>query len=111
MKRMGLRAVAPRPRTSQPGQGHKIYPYLLRGLEITRRDQVWSADGRPFGCLVNISLDMIRHQGWISSPWRFWEPSPPRLVSFQGTSASREAETDRQEANVQDKDGLGLVGN
>ena len=44
MKRMGLRAVAPRPRTNQPGTGHKIYPYLLRGVEITRPNQVWSAD-------------------------------------------------------------------
>jgi len=44
MKQMGLRAVAPRPRTSQPAIGHKIYPYLLRGVEITQPNQVWSAD-------------------------------------------------------------------
>ena len=44
MKLMGLRAVAPRPRTSQPNTGHKIYPYLLRGVEITRPNQVWSTD-------------------------------------------------------------------
>ena len=63
--------------------------------------------GRPFGRLVNISLDMIHHQGWISSPWRLWEPSSPKLVSFQGTSASREGEIDRQDANVQERMGWG----
>jgi putative transposase len=44
MQLMGLRAVAPRPRTSRPHPEHKIYPYLLRGVDITRSDQVWSAD-------------------------------------------------------------------
>jgi putative transposase len=44
MNKMGLRAVVPRPRTSQPGVGHKIYPYLLRGVAITRPNQVWSTD-------------------------------------------------------------------
>ena len=36
MQQMGLRAVYPKPRTSQPGKGHKIYPYRLRDLSITR---------------------------------------------------------------------------
>lgn len=44
MQQMGLRAVGPRPRTSQPHPEHKIYPYLLRGLKISRPNQVWSAD-------------------------------------------------------------------
>jgi putative transposase len=44
MQLMGLRAVAPRPRTSRPHPEHKIYPYLLGGVDITRSDQVWSAD-------------------------------------------------------------------
>lgn len=41
---MGLRAVYPRPRTSQPGKGHRIYPYLLRGREIKEADEVWCTD-------------------------------------------------------------------
>ena len=41
---MGLRAIGPRPKTSRPGKGHKIYPYLLRGVPIERNNQVWSAD-------------------------------------------------------------------
>jgi len=44
MRQMGLRAVYPRPRTSLPAQQHKKYPYLLRGLEIVRPNQVWSTD-------------------------------------------------------------------
>jgi len=42
--KMGLQAIFPRPRTSCGGQQHRIYPYLLRGLEIGRPNQVWSAD-------------------------------------------------------------------
>jgi putative transposase len=41
---MGLRAIYRRPRTSQPALGHQVYPYLLRGVEITRPNQVWTAD-------------------------------------------------------------------
>ena len=44
MRAMGLEAIYPKPRLSTPGKGHKIYPYLLRGVTIERADQVWSAD-------------------------------------------------------------------
>ncbi len=44
MRTMGLRAIYRRPRTSQPTPGHKVYPYLLGGMEITRPNQVWAAD-------------------------------------------------------------------
>ena len=44
MKLARIAAVYPRPRTSSPGKGHRIYPYLLRGLAITRPNQVWCAD-------------------------------------------------------------------
>ena len=44
MRQMGLRALYPRRRTSQPGKGHKIYPYLLRDLRIERANQVWATD-------------------------------------------------------------------
>lgn len=43
-EKMGLQATSPGPHTSKPHTEHKIYPYLLRGIEIDRRDQVWSAD-------------------------------------------------------------------
>src|SRR6202051_4944 len=44
MKRMGIEALYRRPRTTKPEPGHKIYPYLLRGMEIVRPNQVWAMD-------------------------------------------------------------------
>jgi putative transposase len=44
MRRMGIEALYRRPRTTKPEPGHKIYPYLLRGLEIVRANQVWAMD-------------------------------------------------------------------
>ena len=44
MQRMGVEALYRKPRTTKPEPGHKIYPYLLRGLEITRPNQVWAMD-------------------------------------------------------------------
>ena len=44
MQRMGIEALYRRPRTTRPEPGHKIYPYLLRGIEITRPNQVWAMD-------------------------------------------------------------------
>jgi len=43
-KRLGLQALCPGPHTSKPHPKHKVYPYLLRDVEITERDQVWSTD-------------------------------------------------------------------
>ena len=42
MKTMGIEALYRRPNTSKPAPGHKIYPYLLRKLAITRPNQVWA---------------------------------------------------------------------
>jgi putative transposase len=44
LHRMGLEALYPKPRLSQPAAGHTIYPYLLRGVTVERVNQVWSAD-------------------------------------------------------------------
>src|SRR5271155_2150473 len=44
MRRMGIEALYRRPNTSKPAPGHKIHPYLLRGLTIDRPDQVWAMD-------------------------------------------------------------------
>ena len=44
MKRMGIEAIYRRPNTSKPTPGHKIYPYLLRGMKIERPNQVWATD-------------------------------------------------------------------
>jgi putative transposase len=44
MRRMGIEALYRRPRTTKPEPGHKIYPYLLRGMHVTRPNQVWAMD-------------------------------------------------------------------
>ena len=44
MQRMGLQAITPGPHTSKPAPGHKVYPYLLRDVEIERVNQAWSTD-------------------------------------------------------------------
>jgi len=44
MRLMGLTAIYRRPRTSVPTKGHTVYPYLLRGMQITRPNQVWATD-------------------------------------------------------------------
>ena len=52
---LGLETLYPKPKTSTPAPGHRIYPYLLRGLPITHADQVWSSD------ITYIRLA----QGWV----------------------------------------------
>ena len=57
MRRMGIEALYRRPRTTKPEPGHKIYPYLLRGMAITRPNQVWG-DGHhlhPDGARLRLS--------------------------------------------------------
>ena len=44
MRILGLTGMAPGPNTSRPHPKHKIYPYLLRGIEVIRPNQVWSTD-------------------------------------------------------------------
>jgi len=81
MRLMGIEALGPKPRTSQPAPGHKIYPYLLRGLTIDRSNQVWAADityipiGRGFLYLVAV-ID------WASRAVLSWRLSNTMDSSF-----------------------------
>jgi len=74
MRITGPRTIYRRPSTSKQAPDHKIYPYLLRGMEITRPNQVWAADityipmARGFLCLVAI-ID------WYSRHVLFWRLS------------------------------------
>jgi putative transposase len=60
MRQMGLEAIYPKPRLSAAAPGHKVFPYLLRGVAIERPDQVWSTDityvplARGFMCLAAV---------------------------------------------------------
>ena len=44
MRLMGLEAIYRRPNTSKPAPGHRVYPYVLKGVDVNRVDQVWAAD-------------------------------------------------------------------
>jgi putative transposase len=81
MRKMGIAALGPKPRTTTPAPGHKIYPYLLRGLAIDRPNQVWAADityipiGRGFLYLVAI-------MDWASRAVLSWRLSNTMEASF-----------------------------
>jgi putative transposase len=78
---MGMVAIYPKKKLSLPGEGHKIYPYLLRGMEIIRPNQVWCADityvpmERGFMYLVAI-------MDWYSRYVLAWELSNSMESSF-----------------------------
>ena len=84
MKRMGIEAIYRRPNTSKPAPGHKIYPYLLRKLPVTRPNQVWAMDityipmARGFVYLAAV-VD------WFSRRVLAWRLS----ITMDATSASR----------------------
>jgi len=59
MKRMGIEAIYRRPNTSKPAPGHKIYPYLLRGLKVERPNQVWAMDIKRLR-RANLEIGQIR---------------------------------------------------
>jgi len=81
MRRMGIAALGPKPRTTKPAPGHKIFPYLLRNLAIDRPNQVWAADityvpiGRGFLYLVAV-------MDWASRAVLAWRLSNTMDVSF-----------------------------
>jgi putative transposase len=81
MRKMGIEALGPKPRTTKPAPGHKIFPYLLRNMTIDRSNQVWAADityipiGRGFLYLVAI-------MDWASRAVLAWRLSNTMDVSF-----------------------------
>ncbi len=81
MKKMGIAAMYRKPKTSKSHPAHKVYPYLLRGLEITRANQVWAADitylpmARGFCYLVAI-------MDWASRKVLAWRLSNTLDASF-----------------------------
>jgi putative transposase len=81
MRRMGIAALGPKPQTTKRAPGHKIFPYLLRGMAIEQPNQVWAADityvpiGRGFLYLVAV-ID------WASRAVLAWRLSNTMDVSF-----------------------------
>jgi putative transposase len=81
MRRMGIVALGPKPRTTKPAPGHTIFPYLLRDMTVERANQVWAADityipiGRGFLYLVAV-------MDWSSRAVLSWRLSNTMDVSF-----------------------------
>ena len=74
LRQMGLEAIYPKPRLSQPGAGHRIYPYLLRGVTMERVNQVWSAD-ITYIRLVGSWLYLVEVMDWYSRYVLSWRLS------------------------------------
>jgi putative transposase len=81
MRLMGLEAIYPKPRLSIPGPGHKIYPYLLRGLNIDRPNQVWASD-ITYIRLRQGFIYLVAIMDWFSRYVLSWEVSVSLDTSF-----------------------------
>lgn len=74
MRKIGIESIAPKPNTSCPGNGHKVYPYLLKNLDINVANQVWCTDItyiRLQGGFVYLTAVMDWHSRYVLS----WEVS------------------------------------
>ena len=81
MRRMGLEAIYPKKRLSIPDKEHRVYPYLLRGLDINRPDQVWASDItyiRLTGGFVYLTVVMDWHSRYVLA----WELSNTLDATF-----------------------------
>jgi putative transposase len=81
MRVMGIEAIYPKRRTTWPGAGHKIYPYLLRNVEVTRPDQVWSSD-ITYVPLRHGFLYLVAVMDWYSRYVLSWRLSNTLTGSF-----------------------------
>jgi putative transposase len=81
MRCLGLQAVYPKPRLSKPGPGHRIYPYLLRGVQIVRVNQVWSTD-ITYVRMRSGHVYLVAVMDWHSRYVLSWELSVTMESSF-----------------------------
>jgi putative transposase len=81
MQVMGIEAVYPKPKLSQPGAGHKIYPYLLRGVAVDRVNQVWSTD-ITYIRMAQGFMYLIAVMDWFSRFVLSWSLSLTMEVEF-----------------------------
>lgn len=81
LRQMGLAALYPKPRLSQPAEGHVIYPYLLRGVTVTRVNQVWSAD-ITYVRLATGFVYLVAVLDWFSRYVLSWAVSITMDVAF-----------------------------
>jgi putative transposase len=81
MRLMGIEAIYPKRRTTWPSAGHKIYPYLLRNVEVLRPDHVWSTD-ITYVPLRHGFLYLVAVLDWFSRHVLSWRLSNTLSESF-----------------------------
>jgi putative transposase len=81
MRVMGIKAIYPKRRTTWPGAGHKVYPYLLRDIQVTRPDQVWASD-ITYVPLRHGFLYLVAVMDWYSRYVLSWRLSNTLTGSF-----------------------------
>ena len=81
MRRMGLEAIYPKRRLSEPAAGHRIYPYQLRDLDIVRPDQVWATD-ITYIRLRQGFIYLVAIMDWFSRYVLAWEVSTSMETAF-----------------------------
>jgi len=81
MRLMGIEAIYPRRRTTWPGKGHKVYPYLLRDMKIIRPDQVWASD-ITYVPLQHGFLYLVAVMDWYSRHVLSWRLSNTLDLGF-----------------------------
>ena len=81
MREMGIAAIYPKPRLSAPGVAHRVYPYLLRDLAVTRPNQVWAAD-ITYVPMAHGFLYLVAIIDWFSRYVVAWELSNTLSVEF-----------------------------
>ena len=81
MRQMGIAALYPKANTSRPGKGHKIYPYLLKGLTIDRANQVWAAD-LTYIPMAKGFVYVVAIMGWYSRKVLAWRLSNTMDADF-----------------------------
>jgi putative transposase len=81
MRILGIEALYPKPNLSRPAPGHKIYPYLLRGVDIVRPNQVWSTD-ITYIPMRGGFLYLVAIMDWFSRFVLSWELSNTMETGF-----------------------------
>lgn len=81
MYQLGLQAIYPKPKLSQAPPDHKLYPYLLRGVDIVAVNQVWSTD-IPYLPVVKGHFYLVAIMDWFSRKVLSWRVSNTMDVQF-----------------------------
>jgi putative transposase len=96
LRLMGLEAIYPKPRLSLLSPGHQVYPYLLRGVRVTRVNQVWSAD-ITYVRLLGGFVYLVAIIDWYSRYVLSWEVSTTLESEFCVSALNRSLQVAKPE--------------